>query len=389
MGHKKPRRKPRKGRASEQAITRRGLRIYQQGDQIKTLTGMRWDVASQSTEGKWYRVSFACESSTCECAYHTTGKACRCKHIAAIEHLLLISSEASLGKKISVKEHELKCPKCKEKNYVCNGWHYGEHEDRQRYKCKACGRRFGDNLGFEYRHMPRLFITLALMLSGMGMSVANIQMTLAHLNVKVHVDTITRMIHHYSKIVEEYAKTIKPPGIQDTWGTDEKEQKIRGEKRWIVAVMDLSTRFILAWEISNTKKKYDAAPLLRAAKDRAGKIPRLFITDGLDRYHIAFKKVFYTLKGLRSIHIRDIHIQNLFCNTNKQERLNGEFASRFRPARGINKEESLIFRIAIIHHNYIKPHGGIGGRTPAEVAGIDICGTDRWLTLIQTAASAA
>ena len=99
--------------------------------------------------------------------------------------------------------------------------------------------------------------------------------------------------------------------------------------------------------------------------------------------------MFYTLKGLISIHIRDIHLRNLFYNTNKQERLNGGFASRFRPARGINKEESLIFRIAIIHRNYIRPHGGIGGRTPAEVAGIDIRETDRWRTLIQTATSAA
>ena len=47
--------------------------------------------------------------------YHTTGKACRCRHIAAIEHLLLMSSEVSLDKKISVKEHELKCPKCEKK----------------------------------------------------------------------------------------------------------------------------------------------------------------------------------------------------------------------------------------------------------------------------------
>ena len=77
------------------------------------------------------------------------------------------------------------------------------------------------------------------------------------------------------------------------------------------------------WDISPTKEKYDAVPLLRAARDMAGRIPRLFITDGLDQYHIAFKKVFYTLKGLRSIHIRDIHIRNLICNTNKQERLNG------------------------------------------------------------------
>ena len=48
--------------------------------------------------------SFAGESPTCECAYHTTGKGCRCKHIAAVEHTLLISSEAAFGKKVDVKE---------------------------------------------------------------------------------------------------------------------------------------------------------------------------------------------------------------------------------------------------------------------------------------------
>ena len=66
MERKKPR-KPRRGRASEQSIMRRGLRIYQKGDQIRALTGNRWDVASQDTEGVWYRISFAGESPTCEC----------------------------------------------------------------------------------------------------------------------------------------------------------------------------------------------------------------------------------------------------------------------------------------------------------------------------------
>ena len=39
------------GVVSEQAITRRGLKICQKGDQIKALTENRWDVASQSTDG--------------------------------------------------------------------------------------------------------------------------------------------------------------------------------------------------------------------------------------------------------------------------------------------------------------------------------------------------
>lgn len=41
--------------------------------------------------------------------------------------------------------------------------------------------------------------------------------------------------------------------------------------------------------------------------------------------------------------------------------------------------------MAILHS--IKPHGGINRMTP--VAGIDIAGDDKWLTLIQYAASTA
>ncbi len=306
MGRKKPR-KPRKGRASEQCITRRGLRIHQKGDQIKTLTGHRWDVASQSEEGVWYRVSFAGDSPTCECAYHATGKGCRCKHIAAVEHTLLISSETTFGKKVGVEEKELCCPGCKKKRYVRNGWYCGKHEKRQRYRCSVCGRRFRDNLGFEHRQVPRLYITLALMLSGMGTSAPNIQTTLGHLGVRVHVDTITRILEYYSEAVQKYTETLKPPCVGDKWGCDEKHQKVGGRESYIVTIMDLTTRFILAWDVSSTKEDYNAAPLLRRARDMAGRIPRLFITDGLDQYHIAFKRVFRTLKGFRSIHIRDIH----------------------------------------------------------------------------------
>ena len=151
----------------------------------------------------------------------------------------------------------------------------------------------------------------------------------------------------------------------------------------MVAVMYIATRFVLVWDILYTKKKYDTTPLLRAARGTACKIPRLFITDGIHQYRMAFK-VFLTLKGIRSIHIR-----NLICNTNKQERHNGKFAGRFKYIRDINKEESLIFRITILCHNYIKPHGGMTHRTPAAAAGIDMYGTDKWLTLIQNAVSTA
>ena len=68
-----------------------------------------------------------------------------------------------------IEEKDLVCPDCKKKKYTCDGLYYGKYGDKQRYRCSTCGRRFRDNLGFEYRQVPRLYITLALMLSGMGM----------------------------------------------------------------------------------------------------------------------------------------------------------------------------------------------------------------------------
>ena len=91
-------------------------------------------MASQGTKGVWYRVSFAGKNPTCECICHTTGKGCRCRHIAAVEHALLISSEAALCKKADIREHDLACLDCGEKKYARDGWYRGKHEKRQRYK---------------------------------------------------------------------------------------------------------------------------------------------------------------------------------------------------------------------------------------------------------------
>ena len=38
-----------------------------------------------------------------------------------------------------------------------------------------------------------------------------------------------------------------------------------------------------------------------------------------------------------------------------------------------------------IHHNFVRPHMGLDGKTPAEVCGIPIQGNNKWITLIQNA----
>lgn len=38
-----------------------------------------------------------------------------------------------------------------------------------------------------------------------------------------------------------------------------------------------------------------------------------------------------------------------------------------------------------MYHNYLRPHMALDGKTPADKAGIEIQGDNKWLTLIQNA----
>jgi hypothetical protein len=67
------------------------------------------------------------------------------------------------------------------------------------------------------------------------------------------------------------------------------------------------------------------------------------------------------------------------------ERMNGEIRDRERVMRGLERKDTPILTGYQLFHNYIRPHMALEGRTPAEVAGIKVEGTDKWLTLIQNA----
>ncbi len=65
------------------------------------------------------------------------------------------------------------------------------------------------------------------------------------------------------------------------------------------------------------------------------------------------------------------------------ERFNGEVRDREKVMRGLKKKDSPILTGYQIFHNYVRPHMGLNGMTPAEMCGIKIEGQNKWLTLIQ------
>lgn len=150
--------------------------------------------------------------------------------------------------------------------------------------------------------------------------------------------------------------------------------------------MDDETRYWIAQEVAGSKYRHDARKLFQLAKKVTRKKPETLITDGLRAYQDAYFKEFWTLRGPRTKHIRHIKIKG-DKNNNKMERLNGEIRDREKVMRGLKKEDSPIVTGYQIFHNYIRPHEGLDGKTPAEACGIEVKGENKWITLIQNASS--
>jgi len=184
--------------------------------------------------------------------------------------------------------------------------------------------------------------------------------------------------------MQEYLDKITP-NVGDTWRADELYVKIKGNMKYLFALMDDETRFWIAQEVAESKYVHDARRLFQMGREVSGKKPKTLITDGLKAYHEAYMKEFWTQKKeTRTEHIQHITLKGDH-NNNKMERLNGEVRDREKVMRGLKNENTLILTGYQIFHNYIRPHEGLDGKTPAEACGIEIKGENKWLTLIQNA----
>jgi len=121
-----------------------------------------------------------------------------------------------------------------------------------------------------------------------------------------------------------------------------------------------------------------------------GKIkPDRVVTDGLHSYEDAFKKEFFTLRNPRTKHVRMPRFIDR-TNNNLVERLNGTIREREKVMRGLKQEESAqkILEGFRAYYNFIRKHQSLRGKTPAEMANIDLgLEGNKWLELIRKAHS--
>ncbi len=233
------------------------------------------------------------------------------------------------------------------------------------------------------KHNPQA-VTTAMQLYFSGESLRNTSRSLKLLGVQVSHQTVYNWIEKYTSLMEKYLDKITPQ-VSDTWRADELFLKVKGNMKYLYALMDDQTRFWIAQEVADTKYTADVRELFKQGKKIAEKKPKTLITDGAPNFHEAYLKEFYTASKItRTEHIQEIRMAGKVHN-NKMERLNGEIRDREKVMRGLERKDSPILTGVQIYHNFVKPHMALDNRTPAEAAGIHVKGKDKWLTIIQNA----
>jgi len=266
----------------------RGQVIAKLGGQVKRIDDLMYMVKSQSHMGE-YIISKVDGEWICECPDNKF-RHVKCKHIHAIEFSTKLRAEVKV-RTISPIENLTECIYCGSSNLKKDGIRKNKAGDIQKFYCRDCHKYMTFNIGFErMKHNPQA-ITSAMQLYFSGESLRNTMESLKLLGVEVSHQTVYNWIKKYVRLMKDYAESIVPK-VSGTWRADEIYLKVKGNLKYLFAVMDDETRFWIAQEVGETKDKHDARQLFIRARRLMAKQPKNVITDGLQTYSVASNCIF-------------------------------------------------------------------------------------------------
>jgi putative transposase len=256
----------------------RGRQICEKGTEIERLDEGTYRVASQSNHG-FYSVLYSPSGWICSCPDHKN-RSVECKHIWACKF------SADLRKVVESQQTEIviepvnvsSCRFCGSQNIVRDGVRHNKAGNIQVYSCRDCNRYFSFNLGFEKMKASPQAITGAMQLYFSGESLRNVQKFLILQGVKISHVAIYKWISKYVRLMEDYLLLMRPK-LGDTWRADELYLKVKGNTKYLYALMDDQTRFWIAQQVAGTKGTADVRTLFRQGRIVAGRNPKTIITD--------------------------------------------------------------------------------------------------------------
>ena len=363
--------------ASEQMRVVRGYAIISKGDTPKQINKETFEVPSQNGNGVY--TVFKNGSYKCTCPDFEL-RQMDCKHIHAVKIMFGLKEKIRRDNLQYEEKEKPNCAYCKSSDIVKIGKRYCKNAVKQRYSCNDCNKRFVEEKDFQKMKGGAKVTTLMLDLYFKGISLRKISDHLKQFyNIEINASNIMRRIQKFSKIINEYVKTLKPE-VSDLWRTDEMKIQAGGKWKWLWNVMDNDTKYLITRKVTDKRRIWDSVKVLKEAKEIGQKQPTFLVTDGCVPYMESIKRVMGQTNHIRLTSIRDKR-----TNNNVMERLNGTIRERLKVMRGMQNTETadLMTEAFGNYYNHIKIHSTLG-TTPAIKAGIkaDLEG-NRWLSLLK------
>lgn len=240
---------------------------------------------------------------------------------------------------------------------------FGKYKGIQRYFCKICKRKFVDNGAITKMKTPASQIASAMGMYYGGMPLDSIQRQFIqdHKN-NMSESNFWNWVKRFTTEAIEQSKDFKPE-VGDTWVADETYLKLGKKDIYFWDIIDSKTRYLLATHVSTTRTSKDARELMELAKQRAGKTPRMVITDKLRAYISGIEDVF----GADTRHKQGGPF-DIESNTNLIERFHETLKMRTRVFKKFRNIEDirLLTDGWLIYYNFFKQNEGVGDIPPAQ-----------------------
>jgi transposase-like protein len=150
-------------------------------------------------------------------------------------------------------------------------------------------------------------ITWILQLYFTGESFRNVQKFLKLQDINVSHMGAYNWISKYVQLMEKYLERIKP-NVGNAWRTDELFVKIKGDMKYLYALMDDETGFWIAQQVADTKYTANINPLFHKGKQVTGKRPNILISDGAPNSNDSFNKEFTQTRHQEVAYILCVHV---------------------------------------------------------------------------------
>ena len=279
-------------------------------------------------------------------------------------------------------------PNLKEKCKYCGGQHtrkYGLYKDIQNYYCNDCHKKFIGTDALAHGRVSPYHIVYALIEFYNGMSFHEIE---HNIEIRTGSDishtAIIKWVNKYTKKAIKNTKDLHPK-VGDTWIADETFVRIDQRKhydsqiqnpdsksqpaKWVVFwdIIDSDTRFLLASQVATSRSMSEAKALMLKAAERAGKLPKVVVTDKLMSFRDGIEQAY----GADTKHIQSelFEIKN---DNNLIERFHGTIKDRTKVMRVLKNRETLkrFMDGWLVQYNFFRLHMSLHNRTPAEVTGL-------------------